>query len=141
MTRVIGAVLGAIGGLAGYLILLVPQGQIFINSSLFEDGLLVYGLIALTLASLLGLPGDIYYLLTILTNQPGSSLSGVFYGISVGLLGLTIFGLALSSFLFLAGGGFFVLLYFVIAEALFLIPTGLQFAAASFFNEYQKLTV
>ena len=96
--------------------------------------------------SLLGLPGDIFYLWALATNQSMSSetvttLSTVFHTSSMIFLGLTAFGLAASLFGFLVGGGFFVLLYFVIAEALFLIPTGLQYAAGSFFQEYQNLVI
>ena len=106
---------------------------------------MVYGLGVLTLVSLFGLPGDIFYLWALGTNkdvsgETVSNMSDVFETLSVVFLGLTIFGLAASIFGFFVGGGFFVLLYFVAAEAIFLIPTGMQFAAAYFFNEYQYLS-
>ena len=71
-----------------------------------------------------------------MSNGTVSTLSEVFETLSVVFLGLNIFGLAASIFGFFVGGGFFVILYFVAAEALFLIPTGMQYAAAYFYFEY-----
>lgn len=144
LTRAIGTGAGAIGTLALYLLLLVPQGQTSLIDSFYEEGLLVYGLGALTLVSLLGLPGDIFYIWALATNQDVSSetvstFQNVFSVISTVFLGLTAFGLVASLFGFLVGGGFFVLLYFVAAQAIFLIPTGLQYAASSFFGEYVRI--
>ena len=98
----------------------------------------------MTLVSLFGLPGDIFYIWALGTNQDVSSktvstFQEIFSTLSMVFLGLTAFGLVASLFGFLVGGGFFVLLYFVAAEALFLIPTGLQYAASSFFNEYVRI--
>jgi hypothetical protein len=60
LTRAVGTAAGAVGTLALYLLLLVPSGQTSLIDSFYEEGLLVYGLGALTLVSLFGLPGDIY---------------------------------------------------------------------------------
>ena len=144
LTRAVGTAAGAIGTLALYLLLLVPQGQTSIFDSFYEEGTLVYGLGALTLVSLLGLPGDLFYLWALATNQDVTSeslstASSIFSAISLVFLGLTAFGFIGSTLSFLVSGGFFVLLYFVAAEALFLIPTGLQYAAASLFTEYARV--
>ena len=145
LTRAVGTAAGAIGTLALYLLLLVPQGQTSLFDSLYEEGILVIVLGGLTLVSLLGLPGDIFYLWALATNQDVTSeslstASSIFSTISVVFLALTAFGFVGSSLSFLVSGGFFVLLYFVAAEALFLIPTGLQYAAATFFSEYARVT-
>ena len=144
LTRAVGTAAGAIGTLALYLLLLVPQGQTSILDSFYEEGTLVYGLGALTLVSLLGLPGDLFYLWALATNQDVTSeslstASSIFSAISLVFLGLTAFGFVFSTLTFLVSGGFFVLLYFVAAEALFLIPTGLQYAAATLFTEYGRV--
>ena len=144
LTRAVGTAAGAIGTLALYLLLLVPQGQTSILDSFYEEGTLVYGLGALTLVSLLGLPGDLFYLWALATNQDVTSeslstASSIFSTISLVFLALTAFGFVFSTLTFLVSGGFFVLLYFVWAEALFLIPTGLQYAAASLFTEYARV--
>ena len=144
LTRAVGTAAGAIGTLALYLLLLVPQGQTSILDSFYEEGTLVYGLGALTLVSLLGLPGDLFYLWALATNQDVTSeslstASSIFSTISLIFLALTAFGFVFSTLTFLVSGGFFVLLYFVAAEALFLIPTGLQYAAASLFTEYARV--
>ena len=144
LTRAIGTAAGAIGTLALYLLLLVPQGQTSIFDSFYEEGTLVYGLGALTLVSLLGLPGDLFYLWALATNQDVTSeslstASSIFSTISLVFLALTAFGFVFSALTFLVSGGFFVLLYFVWAEALFLIPTALQYAAASLFTEYARV--
>ena len=144
LTRAVGTAAGAIGTLALYLLLLVPQGQTSILDSFYEEGTLVYGLGALTLVSLLGLPGDLFYLWALATNQDVTSeslstASSIFSAISLVFLALTAFGFVFSTLSFLVSGGFFVLLYFVAAEALFLIPTGLQYAAATLFTEYARV--
>ena len=144
LTRAVGTAAGAIGTLALYLLLLVPQGQTSILDSFYEEGTLVYGLGALTLVSLLGLPGDLFYLWALATNQDVTSeslstASSIFSAISLVFLALTAFGFVFSTLTFLVSGGFFVLLYFVAAEALFLIPTGLQYAAATLFTEYARV--
>ncbi len=144
LTRAVGTAAGAIGTLAMYLLLLVPQGQTSLLDNLYEEGLFVNGLLALTLVSLFGLPGDIFYIWALGTNQDVTSeslstASSIFSTISVVFLALTAFGLVGASLSFLVSGGFFVLLYFVAAEALFLIPTGLQYAAATFFSEYARV--
>ena len=145
LTRAVGTAAGAIGTLAFYLLVLAPQGQTSILDNLYEEGLLVILLGALTLVSLLGLPGDIFYIWALGTNQDVTSeslstASSIFSTISVIFLALTAFGFVGSSLSFIVSGGFFVLLYFVWAEALFLIPTGLQYAAATFFSEYARVS-
>jgi hypothetical protein len=70
------------------------------------------------------------------TTETAETLSDVIKINAMVMLTLTLVGLAASIFGFFAGGGFFVLLYFVAAEVMFLVPTLLQYASAQFFEEY-----
>jgi hypothetical protein len=74
-----------------------------------------------------------------LSALTASTASSIFSAISFLFFALTAFGFVFSTLTFLVSGGFFVLLYFVAAEALFLIPTGLQYAAATLFTEYARV--
>ena len=129
-TRSVGTVIGAIAALAIYLGVLVPQGQTSFGDFFYEEGLLVYALGGMSLISLIGIPGDLFYLCALYNNLDTSAdnvekWANIFNIVSkVSLYGNLAF-LALWSFLFIVGGPFFVVLYFVMAGFLFLVPNGL----------------
>ncbi len=131
VTRLVGTGAAAIGSLATYL-LFVSQATSYGSGNFFEEGLIFYGLMGMTLVSLLGVPADLFNLWATASdaNLADSNIrmaSTIFYYLSITALVATLSLLVLSSVGFVLGGLNFVLLYPIMGLVLMLPPVGLSF--------------